>query len=210
MALVALSCRPFLDSLGECCYHSSPRCARRDHGQTDRSIARHAGHADPQSRLSGPAAWLRGFASHTAGLRRAVGDPAGFAVPSSLPAGTSGLNRQRVGRIRQQAQSEVLPPDRGWPPSTPLRDCEVEPHGIAYRQHSPYDTGESVRLFARLRSWLKWIVKRARLETAMEAELRFHIESIAEDLVRSGVPQQEAMRRARIQFGGIESHKDAI
>src|SRR5207244_5089288 len=52
--------------------------------------------------------------------------------------------------------------------------------------------------------------KRARLETAMEAELRFHIESIAEDLVRSGVPQQEAMRRARIQFGGIESHKDAI
>jgi predicted permease len=67
-----------------------------------------------------------------------------------------------------------------------------------------------VKLFARLRSWLKWIVKRARLETAMEAELRFHIESIAEDLVRSGVSQQEAMRRARIQFGGIESQKDAI
>lgn len=44
----------------------------------------------------------------------------------------------------------------------------------------------------------------------MEAELRFHIESIAEDLVRSGVPQQEAMSRARVQFGGIESHKDAI
>jgi predicted permease len=44
----------------------------------------------------------------------------------------------------------------------------------------------------------------------MEEELRFHIESIAEDLVRSGVPQREAMRRARIQFGGIESHKDAI
>jgi predicted permease len=67
-----------------------------------------------------------------------------------------------------------------------------------------------VKLFARLRSWLKWIVKRSRLETAMEAELRFHIESIAEDLVRSGVPRQEAMRRARLQFGGIESHKDDI
>ncbi len=67
-----------------------------------------------------------------------------------------------------------------------------------------------MKLFARLRSWLKWIVKRARLETAIEAELRFHIESIADDLVRSGVPRQEAMRRARIQFGGIESHKDAI
>jgi predicted permease len=67
-----------------------------------------------------------------------------------------------------------------------------------------------VKLFARLRSWLKWMVRRARLETAMEAELRFHIESVAEDLVRSGVPEREAMRRARIQFGGIESHKDAI
>jgi predicted permease len=67
-----------------------------------------------------------------------------------------------------------------------------------------------MRLLAQFRSWLKWIVKRAGLETAMEAELRFHIESIAEDLVRRGVPQQEAMRRACIQFGGIESHKDAI
>src|SRR5258708_7791638 len=67
-----------------------------------------------------------------------------------------------------------------------------------------------MKLFARLRSWLKWIVKRARLETAIEAELGVHIESIAEDLVRSGVSQQEAMRRARIQFGGIESQKDAI
>jgi glycosyltransferase involved in cell wall biosynthesis len=43
-----------------------------------------------------------------------------------------------------------------------------------------------MRLFARLRSWLKWIVKRTLLETAMEAEVRFHIESYAED-VEDGV-----------------------
>jgi hypothetical protein len=67
-----------------------------------------------------------------------------------------------------------------------------------------------MRLFARLRSWLMSMVKRGRLETAVEEELRFHIESYAEDLVRSGVPQEEAMRKARIEFGGIESHKDAI
>ncbi len=67
-----------------------------------------------------------------------------------------------------------------------------------------------MKFFARLRSWLKWIVKRTPLETAMEAELRFHVESIAEDLVHSGVPPQEAMRRARLQFGGMESHKNAI
>jgi len=67
-----------------------------------------------------------------------------------------------------------------------------------------------MKLFAQLRSWLKWIVKRSHLETDMEAEVTFHIESYAEDLVRSGVPQQEASRRARLQFGGVESHKDAI
>jgi predicted permease len=44
----------------------------------------------------------------------------------------------------------------------------------------------------------------------MEAEVRFHIESYAADLVRSGVSPHEAMRRSRIEFGGIESPKDAI
>jgi predicted permease len=65
-------------------------------------------------------------------------------------------------------------------------------------------------LFARFRSWFKWMVKPARLENEIEAEVRFHIESYAADLARNGVPESEALRRARIEFGGIESHKDAI
>jgi MacB-like periplasmic core domain len=67
-----------------------------------------------------------------------------------------------------------------------------------------------MNLPARFRSWLKWIVKGQRLESEMETEVRFHIESYAADLVRKGLPQQEAMRQARIEFGGIESHKDAM
>ena len=42
----------------------------------------------------------------------------------------------------------------------------------------------------------------------MDAELRFHVEEYAADLVRSGVPREEALRRARIEFGGIESAKE--
>src|SRR6266705_2092489 len=42
----------------------------------------------------------------------------------------------------------------------------------------------------------------------MDAELRFHIEAFAEDLVRRGVPREEAMRRARIEFGGVERTKE--
>ena len=67
-----------------------------------------------------------------------------------------------------------------------------------------------MNLSARFRSWLKWIVKGQRLESEMETEVRFHIESRAADLVRKGLSQQEAMRQARIEFGGIESHKDVM
>ena len=42
----------------------------------------------------------------------------------------------------------------------------------------------------------------------MDAELHFHLEAFAEDLVRRGVPREEALRRARIEFGGVERTKE--
>jgi predicted permease len=42
----------------------------------------------------------------------------------------------------------------------------------------------------------------------MDAELRFHIESYAGDLVKSGVSEKEAQRRARMEFGNMESQKE--
>jgi predicted permease len=42
-------------------------------------------------------------------------------------------------------------------------------------------------------------------EQGMTEELRFHIEQYRDDLVRSGVPLQEAARRARIEFGSLNS-----
>src|SRR2546426_10637652 len=63
-------------------------------------------------------------------------------------------------------------------------------------------------LWSRLRSWVQTMLRRSRMESEMDAELRFHVEAFAEDLVRSGVPRQEAMRRARVEFGGIEREKE--
>jgi len=63
-------------------------------------------------------------------------------------------------------------------------------------------------LLSRFRSWLRAIVRRSRMESEMDTELRFHLEAFAEDLVRSGVPRQEAQRRARMEFGGIERAKE--
>src|SRR5256886_16259144 len=65
-----------------------------------------------------------------------------------------------------------------------------------------------MNLWARLRSWLRATLKHSGMASEMDAELRFHVEAYAEDLVRGGVPHQEAMRRARLEFGGIERAKE--
>lgn len=65
-----------------------------------------------------------------------------------------------------------------------------------------------MNLRARVRSWLRVVLGRARAESEMDAELRFHIDSRTDDLIRSGLSRQEALRRARIEFGGVESVKE--
>jgi putative ABC transport system permease protein len=63
-------------------------------------------------------------------------------------------------------------------------------------------------LWPRFRSWLSATLRRRRMETEMDAELRFHMEAYAEDFIRAGIPRPEALRRARIEFGGIEQTKE--
>ena len=65
-----------------------------------------------------------------------------------------------------------------------------------------------MRLWSRLKSWMRAVIRRTRMEHDMDAELRFHIEAFAEDLLRGGVPRDEALRRARIEFGGVERTKE--
>src|SRR5436853_4107835 len=65
-----------------------------------------------------------------------------------------------------------------------------------------------MRLWSKVRSWVRALLRRSRIESEMDAELRFHIEAFAEDFVRNGVPREEALRRARIEFGGFERAKE--
>src|SRR5215472_17836755 len=65
-----------------------------------------------------------------------------------------------------------------------------------------------MRVWSRIRSLISSVMRRSRMEREMDAELRFHIEAFTEDLVRRGVPREEARRRARIEFGGIERAKE--
>ena len=65
-----------------------------------------------------------------------------------------------------------------------------------------------MRLRARLRSWARILFRRSRMDTQLNDELRFHIDTHAEDLVRAGLTRQEAVRQARLAFGGLDSAKE--
>jgi hypothetical protein len=64
-------------------------------------------------------------------------------------------------------------------------------------------------LHRQLRSFWRSLFRRSQLEQEMSTELRFHLEARTEDLIRrEGLPEPEAGRRARMEFGSIEKYKE--
>jgi predicted permease len=59
-----------------------------------------------------------------------------------------------------------------------------------------------------IRSFFRVLKSRDDFERGMSEELRFHVEQYTSDLVRAGVSPQEAARRARIEFGGLNSTQE--
>ncbi len=49
---------------------------------------------------------------------------------------------------------------------------------------------------------------RSTFERDMDDELRFHLEARTADLIRGGLTPADAARRARVEFGSIEKHKE--
>jgi predicted permease len=62
-------------------------------------------------------------------------------------------------------------------------------------------------VFQRIRSLFRVLTSRPDFEAGMNEELRFHMEHYADDLRRSGVPREEALRRARMEFGAVDAVK---
>ncbi len=52
------------------------------------------------------------------------------------------------------------------------------------------------------------LFRRKSMETELDEELRAHFEKQAEKYVQSGVPVEEARRRARLEFGGLDQVKE--
>ena len=61
---------------------------------------------------------------------------------------------------------------------------------------------------ARIRSWAAVLLRRDRWEQQMRDELDFHVRERADALAAEGLPPDEALRRARLEFGGVERWKE--
>ena len=57
-------------------------------------------------------------------------------------------------------------------------------------------------------NWWQRLRSRGRLEDELDAELRFHFDRLVADYVAEGLPERDALRRARQEFGGVEAIKD--
>ncbi|MFL5615203.1 MAG: ADOP family duplicated permease [Gemmatimonadaceae bacterium] len=64
-------------------------------------------------------------------------------------------------------------------------------------------------LLSDLRYRLRALFSRASVEQELDNELRFHIEREAEKYERQGMRHEAALRRARLEFGGVEQMKEA-
>ena len=63
-------------------------------------------------------------------------------------------------------------------------------------------------MLARIRSLWRALRRRSAFERDMDEELRFHLDARVDDLVRSGLARDDAVRRARVEFGNLEAYQD--
>ena len=56
---------------------------------------------------------------------------------------------------------------------------------------------------------LRSLFRGNRVDAELDAEIRFHLDELTETDVRQGVSRDEASRRARLAFGGVDQIKEA-
>ena len=65
-----------------------------------------------------------------------------------------------------------------------------------------------MRVVAACRSWWKSLRQPKRLDSEIDEELRFHIDSYAADLMKTGYSRPQALAKAAREFGAVSLHKE--
>ena len=60
-----------------------------------------------------------------------------------------------------------------------------------------------------MRQLLNWF-RRGNLERGLDRELQYHIDRRVSDLMRSGLPEREARRQARLELGGLTQVREEV
>jgi putative ABC transport system permease protein len=60
-------------------------------------------------------------------------------------------------------------------------------------------------MWSRLRAIARAVFARRKFEDGLDEEVRFHVDRYVDDLVRGGVPREEATRIARLEFGNVDT-----
>src|ERR1700728_557120 len=88
----------------------------------------------------------------------------------------------------------------------------MDRHGRCRGRHSRQEGGRNMRLFSPIRKL--WHSIAPRIRSDVEEEFRSTLEAYQEDLIRHGLPEAEARRKARIELGQAttqnENYRDAI
>src|SRR5512134_1159449 len=66
----------------------------------------------------------------------------------------------------------------------------------------------SVRVLDKARLRLRSLFRRSRVDSELEAELRFHLDQLIEENISSGMPPDEACRAAQRSIGGIPQYQE--
>src|SRR5262245_34242693 len=179
-------------------------------GQSNRSPAGHARHADPESGVARAAARMGHCAAHPAVLAGRSAGESGVALSGAAPAGAPRLDRLGVGRLRQQPALEVLPVDARRPHRTRARTGRLGTvHGRGPARHA-VELGDLMRMLSEIRARWRGIARRTKLEQELDAELLDHLEREIEARIARGMPAADARRTALVDFGGTAAHKDDI
>src|SRR6204780_4732487 len=88
----------------------------------------------------------------------------------------------------------------------------MDRHGRCRRPHSRQEDGRNMSLVAAIRKLWQSVAPRTRSD--VEEEFRSTLDAYQEDLIRQGLPEEEARRKARIDLGQPtaqnETYRDAI
>src|SRR5580693_2848953 len=117
-----------------------------------------------------------------------------------------------MGGIGEQSPRPLLLAHRCRYASAQGRDRQMDRHGRCRRRHTRQEGGRDMSLLAAARKLWRSIAPRSHSD--VEEEFRSTLDVYQEDLIRQGVPEEEARRKARIDLGQPaaqnETYRDAI